>query len=134
EAMEIKQKQIDWVGVSRHMDLFYRILWENFGHKSPNAKEVFRRLKALWLRHESFNFFRYEKGTPLGKRMLVHSLKANPKDLDTWKLWIKSYLPRELHPKLFWFDTLLREPLPEGATRDWVDRLFQVAPSNRLTG
>ena len=124
EAMKIKMQQIDWVGISRHMDLLYRVLWENFGHKSPNSKEIFRRLRALWFRHESFNFFRYENGTSLGKKLLVHSLKANPTDLDTWKLWIKAQLPKMIHPQLFWFDELLQEPLPEGANHIFVDGLF----------
>ena len=130
EAMEVKLNQMDWVGLCRQRDLFYRILWERFGNPAPRTAGVFRRLKALWFRHESYNFFRYEQGVPLGKKMLKHSLKNNPRDFTTWKMWIKSQFPQTMHPRLLWFRELLKEPLPAGATQEMVDGLFQPSTWN----
>ncbi|MHB1286619.1 MAG: glycosyltransferase family 2 protein [Leptospirales bacterium] len=124
EAMEVKLKQMDWVGLCRQRDLFYRILWEQFGDLTPETEDVFRNLKALWYQYESLNFFRYEKGRSLGKRMLEHSLKNNPKDFKTWKLWLKAHLPQAMLPRLFWFGDPVREPLPAGANNELVDSLF----------
>ncbi|MHB8543825.1 MAG: glycosyltransferase family 2 protein [Leptospirales bacterium] len=134
EAMEVKLKQMDWIGLCRQRDLFYRILWDRFGDDTPKTASVFRKLKALWYRHESFNFFRYRQGTSLGKRMLEHSLRNNPRDLTAWKLWLKSHLPQAIHPKLFWFGELLGDPLPSGATMETVDNLFRTEPVQRGEG
>ena len=124
EAMEIKLKQMDWVGLCRQLDLFYRILWGHFGDHTQKTDDIFRRLKAFWYQYESFNFFRYEKGRSLGKRMLEHSIKNNPKDFNTWKLWLKAHFPQTMFPHLFWFGDLLKDPLPAGATNEFVDNLF----------
>jgi hypothetical protein len=123
--MEVKQKQMDWVGLCRQLGVFYRVLWERYGSDTLETLDVFERLKALWYRHSSFYFLRYAKDNALGSRMLSHSLKLNPRDQLTWKLWMKSMLPKSLHPRLFWFDSLSHEPLPPGADRDLVDHFFR---------
>ena len=128
EAMEVKLKQMDWLGLCRQRDLFYQILWNRFGDDTPKTASVFKKLKALWYRHESFNFFRYRQGTSLGKRMLEHAIKNNPRDLTAWKLWLKAQFPQAMHPKLFWFGELQGDPLPSGATIETVDTLFRTQP------
>lgn len=125
EAMEVKLKQMDWFGLCRQRGLFYRILWERFGNQSSKASEVFARLGALWYRHESINFFRYKQGRSMGRRMLENALRRNPQDSESRKLWAKSFLPQGLFPRLFWFKEILDLPIPEGATQEMIDTLFQ---------
>ena len=125
EAMEVKQKQMDWLGLCRQLGVFYQVLWERYGNQETTTQKIFERLRALWFRHSSFYFLRYEKDRGLGTRMLSHSLRLNPRDMVTWKLWMKSSLPKSLHPKLFWFDSLNQDPLPPGADEEMVDRFFQ---------
>ena len=124
EAMEVKQKQMDWVGLCRQLGVFYQVLWERYGNSDSRTQKIFERLRALWYRHSSFYFLRYAKDNGLGTRMLSRSLKSNPRDMTTWKLWMKSSLPKPLHPRLFWFDSLNQDPLPAGADEQMVDRFF----------
>ncbi|MEC4682642.1 MAG: glycosyltransferase family 2 protein [Nitrospirota bacterium] len=126
EAMEIKQRQMDWVGLCRQRDLFFRILWDRFGSQSEKTRKIFQRLAGLWLRYESLNFLRYRDGKELGVRMLTRSLRADVNSHNTWKLWAKTKLPQDLYPKLFWFGTFMEDPLPESATKELVDLLFFV--------
>ena len=126
EAMEIKLKQMDWVGLCRQKDLFFKILWDRFGSCNSGSRKVFKRLAGLWLRQESINFLRYKDGRDLGIRMLERSLSEDNKSIDSWKLWAKTKLPQDLYPNLFWFGTLLDEPLPSGASKELVESLFLV--------
>lgn len=123
EAMAIKQRQMDWVGLCRQRDLFFQILREAFGHRSTRSLEVIQKLSGLWLRHESVNFLRYRDGKDLGVRMLERSLMAD-QGWDTWKLWMKAKLPQSFYPKVFWFGKFMEEPLPETASRELVESLF----------
>lgn len=124
EAMELKESQMDWVGICRQMDLFYRMMAQRYG-RLPDAGPVFRRLRALWLLHASHHFFRHGEGTALGRKMLRRALWATPGDPGLWKLLLKSFAPREFHPRLFWFREMSRGPFPEEATAGFVDSLFR---------
>ncbi len=126
EAMEIKQRQMDWVGLFRQRDLFFRILWDRFGSPSEKTMTIFQRLAGLWLRHESLNFLRYRDGKELGIRMLERALRADTNSRNTWKLWAKTKLPQDLYPRLFWFGTFMEETLPSSATKELVDSVFLV--------
>ena len=126
EMMEVKRNQMDWVGFCRHMDRFYRILWENFGGPSTDTKKIFRKLAALWLRHESLTFLRYRDGKELGVRMLDRSLRCDPSAIVSWKLRLKAELPQKYYTRLFWFNDFVREALPLEATRELVDSMFQL--------
>ncbi len=125
ELMAVKRRQMDWVGFCRHMDRFYGILWENFGKSTTEVRKIFKKLSALWLRHESLTFLRYREGKDLGVRMLDRALKCDPSSIDSWKLRLKAGLPQTYYPRLFWFDALDSGPLPPEATMELVDSLFQ---------
>lgn len=126
EMMEVKRRQMDWVGFLLHMDRFYRILWENFGKSSKEVTRIFHKLAALWLRHESLSFLRYQEGKDLGVRMLDRSLKSDPVAIESWKLRLKAELPHGFYPRMFWFEDLISGPLPPKATRGLVDSIFQL--------
>ena len=124
EAAEVKRRQMDWAGMCHHMDLFYRILLEHFGLSSEKSYRIFSRLAALFLRYQSLNFFQYRDGRKLGIRMLGRSIAADPKSLDTWKMWVKAHLPQQFYPSLFWFEEFMEGNLPFGMDRDLVNGLF----------
>ncbi len=124
EAVEIKQKQMDWVGACRQMDLFYRILEARFGDL-PKADAVFRRLGSLWLQHSSHHFFRYREGSTLGRKMIQRALRSTPDNVALWKYWLKSFAPKPLHPRLFWFHEMSQGPIPEEAKASFVESLFR---------
>ena len=126
EQMAVKRRQMDWVGFCRHMDRFYHILWEHFGKPSEETKRIFRKLSALWLRHESLNFFRYREGKEIGVRMLDRAIRSDPGVMESWKLRLKAVLPRDFYPRLFWFDALASGPLPTGASMELADSIFRL--------
>ena len=114
---------MDWVNKLRHLNIFFNIVKEKHG-RSPWANEVIGKLRAYWLRYVSVFFLQYDTGTRLGRIALERSLKANPSDRTTLKLMAKTFLPKRDYPKLFWFDSLITGPLPEGADEDFVRSLF----------
>ncbi len=126
EQLAVKRCQMDWVGFCRHMDRFYQILWERFGGPSEETKRIFRKLAALWLRHESLNILRYRQGKEIGVRMLDRALRSDPGALDSWKLRLKAVLPREFYPRLFWFDALASGSLPAGASMELANSIFRL--------
>ena len=124
ERAAILRKQMNWLAIIRHLDLFYTILWERYKNRTPDAPEIFRELRAFWLTYVSGFFLEQEKGRPLGRLALRRALNENSQDLDIWKRWGKTYLPQRLYPKLFWFDELNPNPLPDGADEQLVQGLF----------
>ena len=123
EGAIIIKNQMDWVNKLRHLNIFFNIVKEKHG-RSPWANEVIGKLRAYWLRYVSVFFLQYDTGTRLGRIALERSFKANPSDRTTLKLMAKTFLPKRDYPKLFWFDSLITGPLPEGADEDFVRSLF----------
>ncbi|MCL5259732.1 MAG: glycosyltransferase family 2 protein [Nitrospirae bacterium] len=130
ERATILRKQMNWLAVIRHLDLFYNILWDRYQSRTPDAPEIFRELRAFWLTYVSGFFLEHKKGRILGKMALGRALKENRQDPYIWKLWGKSLLPQSLYPKLFWFDELNPSPLPEGANEHLVKGLFSPYSSS----
>ena len=120
---KVIRNQMDWIGKIRQLNTFFAIVKEKHNRNS-HSEAVFKKLSAYWLRYISVSFIQYESGTKLGKIALWRSFKENPRDWKTIKLLFKSVLPKKLHPKLFWFDFLIREPLPDGANESLVRSLF----------
>ena len=124
ERAAILRKQMNWLAVIRHLDLFYNILWERYQKRTPDAPLIFRELRAFWLTYVSGFFLEQKKGHTLGRMALRRALTENMQDLHIWKLWGKTFLPHALYPKLFWFEELNPSPLPEGADEQLVKGLF----------
>lgn len=124
ERAAILRKQMNWVALIRHLDLFYQILWERYHHRTPESPEVFRELRAFWLSYISGFFLEYKKGRKLGRIALNRAISENFRDTNIWKLWGKSFLPHSLYPKLYWFDELNHSLLPEEADENMVRGLF----------
>lgn len=119
----VVRNQMDWVGKINQLNTFFSIVKEKHDRNS-HTQTVFKKLRAFWLRYTSVSFIQYESGTELGRIALWRSFKENPRDWKTIKLLLKSILPKKFHPKLFWFDSLIRESLPNGANKSFVKSLF----------
>ena len=130
ERAAILRKQMNWLAVIRHLDLFYDILWERYRNRTPNSPEIFRELRAFWLTYVSGFFLEQEKGRKLGIMALTRALNENFQDPYIWKLLGKSFLPHRLYPKLFWFNELNPSSLPEGADKQLVKSLFSSSSQN----
>ncbi len=130
ERATILRKQMNWVALVKHMDLFYQILWERFQDRSPESKKIFNELRAYWLRYIAPFFLQYEEGQTLGRRILARSIRHYPQDWTSWKLWMKTFLPRSSFPKIFWFDSMVKGPLPEEATFEMVEGIFRQSDSS----
>lgn len=130
ERAAILRKQMNWLAIIKHLDLFYNILWKRYKNRTPEAPEIFRELRAFWLTYVSGFLLEQQKGRKLGKMALTRALSENFRDLYIWKLWGKSFLPQSLFPKLFWFDDLNPNPLPEGVNEELVKKLFSPSLQN----
>lgn len=71
-----------------------------------------RNLISIWLRETALHYFSCRMGRHFGRILLKRSLSMNPSSLESWKLMVKSYLPENFYPKLFWFKEW--EALPSG--------------------
>lgn len=120
---KVIRNQMDWIGKVRQLNTFFDIVKEKHNRNS-HSEAVFKKLRAYWLNYISISFLQYESGTILGRIALWRSFKENPRDWKTLRLLLKSILPKNLHPKLFWFDSLIREPLPDGANETFVRSIF----------
>lgn len=125
ERAAILRKQMNWVALIKHQDLFYQILWERFHNRSKNAPKTFNKLRAFWLCYISIFFLQYQSGTKLGKMILNRAIFSDPVNLATWKLWLKSFMPHSFFPRLFGFDELIQGPLPVGADKTLVQKIFR---------
>lgn len=124
ERAAILRKQMNWVALIKHLDLFYQILWERYHRRIPESPEIFKELRGFWLSYVSGFFLEYKKGRKLGRIALNRAIFENFRDKNAWALWGKSFLPHPLYPKLYWFDELNHSPLPEEADENMVRGLF----------
>ncbi len=123
EGAAVIKSQMDWVRKLRHLNVFFNIIKEKHG-RSPWSDAVIEKLRAYWLRYISVIFLQYDSGTKLGRIALERSLKANPRDQTTLKLMAKTFLPKRYYPRLFWFDSLIMTPLPEGVDEAFIRSIF----------
>ena len=100
-----------WIQRLERQDRIIRILHDLYVNYPDNPlKEPLRILKSIWLRDASLHYFACWGGKEYGRKLLKRSLSLDPISLETWKMLIKSYFPKYVHPKLFWFSEW--EPLP----------------------
>lgn len=85
-----------------HEQKFFSILWERYG-KYPENGKVFRRLQAFSLKRFGQSLMQFSQGKDLGRALFRRALIADPSDLRSWKLYIKSLSPSTLHPRFFDF-------------------------------
>jgi glycosyltransferase involved in cell wall biosynthesis len=123
EGTKIMKDQMNWVGKTRHLDTFFRILTERYADR-PGTDKALAKIKSHFLRCTSQFLLQHVDACPLARISLKRALEASPDDALSRKLLIKSYFPKALYPKLFWFDHWMREPLPGEVNEDFIRTLF----------
>lgn len=84
--------------------LFFNSLRERFSKVSPDNDQHLKRIKAIILRTVGSHALRYPDGASVGAGLLKRSFMEDPSDIYTLKLYLKTFLPKTLYPRLFWFD------------------------------
>lgn len=82
---------------------YIEILCRQYWNQGKKVQTAIRRLRSHYLKNIGISLFSYPDGSHLGKKFLTLALEENPYSLDAWKFYFKSYFPRSLHPRLFWF-------------------------------
>ena len=128
EAKKFKDSQIP--GQERFLQdhKFFTILWEHFSPLSKDNIPVLKKIRALWLRDIGHRMLVYKQGKEIGTTLIKRSLAANPKDLTTWKFYLKTFLPHSSYPKLFWFQEFNEQPLDK-FDRDFSTKFLSWPPT-----
>ncbi|BAM07937.1 glycosyltransferase family 2 protein [Leptospirillum ferrooxidans] len=84
--------------------VFFYSLCEHFAKINSENDQNLKKIKAVILRTVGSHALRYPDGASVGADLLKRSFKEDPSDIYTLKLWFKTFLPKTLYPRLFWFD------------------------------
>ena len=101
-------------------EMFFISLWSRFSKISKKNIPILKRIRAILLRSIGSHAIRYSEGGNIASTLFLRAWLANPKDIFTFKLYIKTFFPKSYYPRLFWFDRLSNESfqkLPKGFSR-----------------
>ena len=101
-------------------ELFFISLWNRFSNVSKKNIPILKRIRAILLRSIGSHAVRYSGGGSIASTLFFRSWLANPKDIGTLKLCIKTFFPKSYYPYLFWFNRFANESLeklPKGFSR-----------------
>ena len=125
ESLKKRQKSdIDWVSLENYDKLYKILLNRYFNPNDRKIKKGFRKISARWLREKSVLLLQNGQGLSFGRRFLIRSLLVDPWNLKTWKNLVRAFMPRELHPKLFHFERIVVNSLPDFINKDFVENAF----------
>ena len=100
--------------------IFFISLWNRFSNISKKNIPILKRIRAILLRSIGSHAVRFSDGGSIAATLFLRSWLANPKDIGTLKLYIKTFFPKTYYPHLFWFDRFSNESLeklPKGFSR-----------------
>ena len=103
--------------------IFFDSLWERFSRISSNNVQHLKRIKSIILRTVGLHALRYPDGASVGADLLKRAFIENPSDIYILKLYLKTFLPESLYPRLFWFDRFEAdslEKIPENFSRTFL--------------
>jgi len=103
-SRKFKNKDLLKMGAFLQEQKFFAILWERYGTPFPGNLTAFKRLQAFSLKRFGCTLMSHSQGKDAGKKMLARALMAYPRDLRSWKLYIKALAPSRMHPRFFEFD------------------------------
>lgn len=83
---------------------FFDSLVDRFSKISSKNLGILEKIRAILIRTVGLHALRYPDGAELGSILLKRAWFARPSDVFTLKLYLKTFFPRVLFPKLFWFD------------------------------
>lgn len=104
ETRKFKNKDLLKMKTFLQEQKFFAILWERYGNPFPENLMAFKRLQAFSLKRFGCNLMQHPQGKDAGKKLLARALMASPRDLRSWKLFIKALAPSGMHPVFFEFD------------------------------
>ncbi|MHB8368823.1 MAG: glycosyltransferase family 2 protein [Leptospirales bacterium] len=128
QSAEYKKDPDNIRNLYRQGEKFFAILWEN-NARTRKSRSILKKINAVHLRIAGRHFMSFRKGIPVGRMILLRACLLSPTNPDAWKLWLKSFFPVSLLPRLFWFDRPLSDDsLPEGLDRRYALSVFPCPP------
>lgn len=122
ETYVVAREKSDLYIKLRNQDRLYRILFHKY--RSKKTQRAFRKIRGQWLREATFALFPYRKGRHIVQTLLFRSLRENPLDLKTWKVFARTFYPMTLRPKIFHFHDWIEEDLPHQLNDEFVKNIF----------
>lgn len=110
--------------------IYFFLLWNQFGNSRPENYRIFKRILVLFLRSQGIECVQYSNGLKLGRSLFKRTLFLPPSRLQSLKLLLKTFLPRNYHPRLFWFDSKnLSNKIDSRISREFINSYLSIPPS-----
>jgi len=135
DSLSMKTDQLPSLERYLHDQKFFTILWERFSGQDSGTDAVLKRIRALWLRSVGLHFMTFKGGAKMAATLLRRAALADPFDPQGLALAVKTFLPRALHARLFWFDKTNEAFLQEGDTsfsRSFLGWPPQFPPAGKI--
>ena len=87
-----------------HDQKYFFLLWNQFGNSRPENIRIFQRILVLFLRSQGISCMQYANGQKVGRKLFIRTLLLPPSRLFGLKLFLKTFIPRSYHHRLFWFE------------------------------
>lgn len=85
------------------LQTFLSVIWDRYGKDFPENHAVFRSLYAFHLNNFGCHLMQFKQGKKVGTSFIRQAAMTKPQDIRYWKNYIKTFLPRGVHPRLFDF-------------------------------
>lgn len=123
QGVKVMKDQMNWLGKTRHLNIFYQILKERYVNRA-GADKALAELRSNFLRYTSHFLLQHPSANRLGRVALKRAMESAPGNTKTLKLLVKSFFPKRFYPRLFWFDNWMTEPLPKEVDERFIQTLF----------
>jgi len=107
-----RQRNLNLVEVIHREYFFNDLKRKYFDRNDAKSREGFKKLQSRWLREAGEKFFAYDKGIDIGKALTRKAFNSRPIDFKNANNFIRSFMPRNFHPKPFNIDERIPGELP----------------------
>lgn len=119
-----KRKGISWINTVRSHERLYKIFINRFAKlRNPRIDLGLEKLKAVWLRECSLEFFQYKDGRKVARKLLLKSLSCYRYDLKTYKFFIRTYFPKVFLERKYRMGIEMVD-LPTEITEEFIENLY----------
>ena len=119
--------EIDFKKV-RQDSKFLSIFFERYEGSNAETLNSFKKLFSFHLKMHGIELLEFYHAVSIGRIFLWRAFLLDPFNFDNVKQMIKSWFPKFLLPKLFWFGRFSMKKLPEGIDRSIAFDLFFFPP------
>lgn len=113
-----------------HDQIYFFLLWNQFGNSHPENIRIFKRISVLFLRSQGVECVQYSNGLKVGRSLFKRTFFLPPSRLQGLKLFFKTFLPRNYHPRLFWFDNQnLSNKIDSRINDEFINTYLSLPPS-----